>query len=118
MTPPRSAFLAARRRTVAAVRAMNHGWLTYEGVEYACGVSEDGEGYELGDLGTRITQRLRASILKTLLPSRPERGKMVYLRVPSEEIAGKAYEIELVAGDGEGIPDWEITAVRVPGADL
>jgi hypothetical protein len=29
-----------------------------------------------------------------------------------------AFEIELVAGDGEGIPDWEITAFRVPGADL
>ena len=30
---------------------------------------------------------------------------------------GRAYEIELVNGDHLELPDWEITAFRVPGAD-
>lgn len=90
---------------------MNYGLITYLENEYEAAVSVDGEGYELGDLGTKVTQRLRASIKKHLLADRPVRGKMVYFE-------GLAFEIELIAGDGEGIPDWEITAFRVPGADL
>ena len=111
MTPPRSAFLAARSRTVCGVTALNFGLITYLERAYQAAVSVDGEGYELGDLGTKVTQRLRASIQKCLMPERPVRGKMVYFEM-------MAFEIELVAGDGEGIPDWEITAFRVPGADL
>jgi hypothetical protein len=111
MIPPRSAFLAARSRTVTAVTGMNYGALTYDSVEYEAAISIDGEGYELGDMGTKVVQRLRASIRKCLLDARPVRGKMVFCE-------GLAFEIELVAGDGEGIPDWEITAFRVPGADV
>jgi hypothetical protein len=111
MTPPRSAFKAARGRTVTAVTAMNYGLITYLENDYEAAVSVDGEGYELGDLGTKVVQRLRAAVRKCLMVDRPVRGKMIHFE-------GLAFEIELVAGDGEGIPDWEITAFRVPGADL
>jgi len=111
MTPPRSAHYAARLRTVAGVEALTYGLLTYDGDEYECAVSLEAEGYEYTDRGKNKTQRLRANIRKTLLPTKPVDGKMVIYE-------GRAYEIELVNGDHIEIPDWEVTAFRVPGGDV
>lgn len=110
MTPPRSAHRAARLRTLTGIESLTPGCLTYDGVEYQCAVSLEGEGYEMSDLGQKLSQRLRACIRKTRLPAVPVRGKMVHYE-------GRAYEIELVSGHHAEIPDWEITAFRVPGAD-
>lgn len=111
MTPSRAVHYAARLRTLAGVEALTYGVITYDGSEYECSVSLEGEGYEISDMGQRLQQRLRACIRKTLLETEPVRGKMVVYD-------GRAYEIELVAGQHAEVPDWEVTAFRVPGADV
>lgn len=111
MTPSRAVHYAARLRTLAGVEALTYGLLTYDGVEYECAVSLEGEGYEITDQGQRLQQRLRACIRKTDLATEPVRGKMVIYE-------NRAYEIELVAGQHVGLPDWEVTAFRVPGGDV
>ena len=111
MTPPRCAHYAARLRTLAGIESLTYGIITYDGEQYECAVSLEGEGYELSDLGQKLQQRLRACIRKTCLTTEPVRGKMVIYE-------GRAYEIELVAGQHGEIPDWEVTAFRVPGADV
>lgn len=110
MTPSSSAYRAARNRVMTAIESLTPGCITYDGVEYQCAVSLEGEGYEMSDLGQKLSQRLRACVRKTRLAAVPVRGKMVLYE-------GRAYEIELVAGHHAELPDWEITAFRVPGAD-
>ena len=111
MTPPRSAHYAARLRTLAGVEAMTWGEITYDGVIYDAAVSLEAEGYEYTDRGKNKTQRIRASIRKSLLATKPLDGKIIHYD-------GRAYEIELVNGDHLELPDWEVTAFRVPGADI
>ena len=110
MTPSRAVHYAARLRTLTGVEALTYGVITYLGTEYECAVSLEGEGYEISDQGQRLQQRLRACIRKTCLETEPVRGKMVTYE-------GRAYEIELVGGQHLGLPDWEVTAFRVPGGD-
>jgi hypothetical protein len=110
MTPPRSAHYAARLRTLAGVCSLIYGEVEYDGQWYAGAVSLEAEGYEYTDRGKNKTQRIRASIPKALLATKPVDGRMIHYE-------GRAYEIELVNGDHSEIPDWEITAFRVPGAD-
>ena len=111
MTPSRAVHYAARLRTLTGVEALTYGVITYDGAEYECAVSLEGEGYEISDMGQRLQQRLRACIRKTALETEPVRGKMVVYD-------GRAYEIELVGGQSSEIPDYEITAFRVPGGDV
>jgi len=96
---------------MTALESLTPGCLTYDGVEYQCAVSLEGEGYEMSDLGQKLSQRLRACIRKIRLSTAPVRGKMVLYE-------GRAYEIELVSGHHAELPDWELTAFRVPGADI
>lgn len=110
MTPSFKAYVAARARVMTAIESLTPGCLTYDGQEYQCAVSLEGESYEMSDLGQKLSQRLRACIPKARLPGEPVRGKMVLYE-------GRAYEIELVSGHHAELPDWEITAFRVPGAD-
>jgi hypothetical protein len=75
-----------------------------------CGLTRGGR-LRIHGPGKNKTQRLRACIRKTLLVTKPVDGKMVYYE-------GRAYEIELVNGDSLELPDWEVTAFRVPGGDV
>jgi hypothetical protein len=110
MTPPRSAYRAARERTLIAVTAMAEGLVEIGGVEYRAAVSLDSEGYDQTDQGTRVVQRLRASVAKALLLDRPRRGMQV-------RCGGRGYEVELVSGDDPADPHWGVVAFRTPGAD-
>lgn len=110
MNPPRAAYDAARRRTLSAVTALRYGVVTYDDVTYEAAVSVEGEGYDILDQGHRSTQRIKVTIAKRLLHTRPRKGATILHE-------GKAYEIDLVSGDNEGDPGWSFTAFRTPGAD-
>jgi hypothetical protein len=110
MTPPRRSYLDARARTMVAVVAVAEGVVEIGGRDYRAAVTLDSEGYDQGDLGTRVVQRLRVSVSKRDLLDRPRRGMQV-------RCEGLAYEVELVSGDAPGDPHWGLVAFRTPGAD-
>jgi hypothetical protein len=108
MNPPRSAYDAARARTLRADMALRPGVVTYDGADYCCAVSVEGEGYDLTDMGQRSTQRISVSFSKCDLRERPRRGAVLVY-------AGMRWEVELVGGDSEGDPQWSVTGLRLPG---
>ena len=110
MNPPRSAYDAARRRTMEATKSLRWGIVSYNGADYCCAVSLDNEGYEITDRGPNVTHRIRVTFAKRELPTRPVKGKSVtYL--------GMVFEIELIGGDMDGDPGWVVSAFRTPGAE-